>query len=137
MSGQYWDSFWRSGANKCDGSTEGPVVLKLLSIQLSNSDFSCVSSSGCPTGAGGDGTLKVAENPSVGGWGGGMSARDSRSFSCLLVGKAASVLLTKISVRWVMGRSHGVVILAFELHWVVVILRSVEHLEGFRRQGDG
>lgn len=66
-----------------------------------------------------------------------MSARDSGSFSCLLVGKATSVLLTKISVRWVMGRSHGVVILAFELHWVVVILRSVEHLEGFQRQGDG
>lgn len=76
MPGQYWDSFWRSEANKCDGSTEGPVVLKLLSIQLSNSDFSCVSSSGCPTGAGGgDGTLKVAENPSVGGWGGDVSAR--------------------------------------------------------------
>lgn len=39
-------------------------MLKLLSIQLSNSDFSWVSSSGCPTG-GGDGTLNVAEKPSV------------------------------------------------------------------------
>lgn len=45
------------------------------------------------------------------------------------------LLLTKIVVRWVMRRrSHGVVILAFELHWIVVVLRSVEHLGRFWRQ---
>lgn len=53
-----------SWENKCEGSTEGTVPVLKLSIQLSNSDFSWVSSSGCPTGAGGDGTLNVAENPS-------------------------------------------------------------------------